>query len=125
MKVIFIPIKKNVIVNLVVISVLLLALLSLNVGNAMTVLNNVTSNPIYKGNENKPVIAFECNVVWGTEYVPQILDIFKEKDIKITFFIGGQWAKDNPELLKRIANEGHEIGNHGYKHKHHNQLDIS
>lgn len=125
MKVIFIPIKKNVIVNLMIIAALFIALISLNIGNAMTVLSNVTSNPIYKGNEDKPIIAFECNVVWGTEYIPQILDIFKENDIKITFFIGGEWAEDNPELLKRIVAEGHEIGNHGYKHKHHSQLDIN
>jgi peptidoglycan/xylan/chitin deacetylase (PgdA/CDA1 family) len=42
----------------------------------------------------------------------------------ITFFIGGDWAKNNPDLLKRIAGEGHEIGNHGYSHQHHNNLNL-
>jgi peptidoglycan/xylan/chitin deacetylase (PgdA/CDA1 family) len=47
-----------------------------------------------------------------------ILDILKTKDVKATFFILGQNAKDNPALFKRIVNEGHEIGNHGYSHSY-------
>ena len=35
---------------------------------AITVLNPTIESPIYKGNQNYPIIAFECNVVWGTEY---------------------------------------------------------
>lgn len=79
-------------------------------------------DPIYKGLENEKKIAFACNVVWGEEYLPQMLKLFKDNDIKITFFIGGQWAEKNEELLKAIQKGEHELGNHGYKHLHHSKL---
>lgn len=123
MKVIFLPFKKGLFLNIIIIGVIFAALIFLNFEEAITVYSN-NIDPIYKGYTDKPVIGFECNVVWGTEYVPQLLKIFSDEDIKITFFIGGEWAKDNPELLKQIADEGHEIGNHGYSHKHHSKLDI-
>lgn len=50
---------------------------------------------------------------------PEILDILKEKNAKATFFVIGEMAEANPELLKRIVAEGHSIGihcnNHDYK----------
>lgn len=79
-------------------------------------------DPIYKGNADAPKIAFACNVVWGNEFLPDILRILKENNIKITFFIGGYWASKNEELLLDIYNDGHELGNHGYNHKKQTQL---
>lgn len=79
-------------------------------------------DPIYKGQEDEKKIAFACNVVWGEEYLPQMLKIFKENNIKITFFIGGQWAEKNEEHLRSIHNDGHELGNHGYRHLYHSKL---
>ncbi|MBM7581433.1 putative sporulation protein (polysaccharide deacetylase family) [Caldicoprobacter guelmensis] len=94
-------------------------------GEAHHVFNYLsTGNPIYKGDDSQPRIAFECNVVWGTEYIPAMLDILKQHNVKITFFIGGQWAEQNPELLKRMVQEGHELGNHGYSHKYHSRLNL-
>ncbi len=81
-------------------------------------------DPIYKGEADEKEVAFACNVVWGNEYLPDILRILKENDIKITFFIGGYWAKEYPDELMNIFNEGHELGNHGYAHKKQTQLDI-
>lgn len=50
---------------------------------------------------------------------PEVLDILKEKGVKATFFVIGEMAEANPELIKRIAGEGHAIGihcdNHDYK----------
>lgn len=45
---------------------------------------------------------------------PIVLDILKEHGVKATFFVMGQNAEMNPELLQRIVAEGHIIGNHGY-----------
>jgi len=123
-KVIFIPLKKNSMIQLLVISFLIVLLLLFNSNEAATVLNPKSESPVYRGNENNPIIAFECNVVWGTEYIVPMLDIFKEHDIRITFFIGGEWARDNPELLKQIVADGHELGNHGFGHKHHSKLNL-
>ena len=79
-------------------------------------------DPIYKGMEDDKKIAFACNVVWGEEYLPQMLTLLEEKDIEITFFIGGQWAEKNEELLRNMHKAGHELGNHGYKHLYHSKL---
>jgi peptidoglycan/xylan/chitin deacetylase (PgdA/CDA1 family) len=46
-----------------------------------------------------------------------ILDILKKEKVKATFFVLGQHAKEHPDLIRRIHNEGHEIGNHTYDHK--------
>lgn len=76
----------------------------------------------YKGTNNDRTIAFACNVDWGNEYIPEMLKIFEDKNIKITFFITGQWAQKNPELVKSIHSYNHEIGNHGYKHIDYSKL---
>ncbi len=50
------------------------------------------------------------------ENTPVILDILKKLQIKATFFVVGTQIKDNPQILKRIFQEGHAIGNHSYNH---------
>lgn len=47
---------------------------------------------------------------------PQILDILKAENIKATFFVLGNMVEQNPQVLKRIFDEGHAIGNHSYNH---------
>lgn len=46
----------------------------------------------------------------------QILDILKERGIKATFFVLGSNVEKNPEIVKRMYDEGHFIANHGYSH---------
>ena len=79
--------------------------------------------PIYQGRSDQPAVAFACNVFWGEEYLPQMLDILDANNIKMTFFIGGSWAKRYPDVLKEIAARGHEIANHSYSHPHPNRLN--
>lgn len=50
-------------------------------------------------------------------YTPIILDILKEHGVRATFFIIGENAERYPDLVRRIQQEGHEIGNHTYLHK--------
>ena len=50
------------------------------------------------------------------EYTPQVLDILKKEKVPATFFIVGLEAESNLPLLKRIYNEGYEIGNHTFTH---------
>ncbi|PFW89253.1 glycosyl transferase family 2 [Bacillus pseudomycoides] len=50
------------------------------------------------------------------KYTPEILDILKEYKVKAAFFVLGENAQINPNLVKRIYDEGHEIGNHTFKH---------
>lgn len=46
----------------------------------------------------------------------QILDILKEKNVKAVFFVTLPYAKTNPDLINRMINEGHIIGNHSVNH---------
>lgn len=50
-------------------------------------------------------------------YTPRVLDILKEEEIKAVFFVIGRHGLLYPNLLKRIYEEGHEIGNHTFNHK--------
>src|SRR5215210_2456240 len=47
---------------------------------------------------------------------PPILDELRQHDIEATFFVLGSKVKENPDLLRRIVEEGHTIGNHTYDH---------
>ncbi|WP_420852228.1 delta-lactam-biosynthetic de-N-acetylase [Paenibacillus hamazuiensis] len=49
-------------------------------------------------------------------YTPGILNTLKEKQVPAIFFVTGQYIKDKPELLKRMVEEGHLIGNHSWSH---------
>lgn len=79
-------------------------------------LGDLPPSPIYRGHPEKEMTALLINVSWGEEYVPAILNILKEQNVKATFFIEGKWAKNNSELVKMIDEQGHIIGNHAYNH---------
>ena len=49
-------------------------------------------------------------------YTPAILDTLKEKGVKAIFFVTYDFVKDNPDLIERMIDEGHIIGNHTYRH---------
>lgn len=72
---------------------------------------------IRSGLPNSNQLVFACNVDWGEDVIPDMLKVLKENDVKITFFITGRWAEKNPELLKQMYQDGHEIQSHGYSHK--------
>lgn len=84
-----------------------------------------TASPVYQGSSKEKKIALTFNVVWGEEYIPQILEILKENKTAATFFIGGQWAEDFPDLVREVVNSGHEVGNHGYSHPHPDRISRS
>lgn len=88
----------------------------------LAVSNSEYNGTIYAGDKNSNYVSLMINVYWGTEYVEQMLEIFQKYDIKTTFFIGGSWAKDNQELLKRMYEAGHEIASHGTNHKEHGKI---
>lgn len=48
---------------------------------------------------------------------PKVLDVLANHQIKAIFFLIGEFAEKYPEIVQRIINEGHLIGNHTYTHK--------
>ncbi len=77
---------------------------------------------IYNGNRQFKNVSLMFNVYENTDVVNGIIDVLNEHGVKATFFVGGCWADDNGETLKRIVDCGHEIANHGYFHKDHKKL---
>ena len=49
-------------------------------------------------------------------YTAQLLDGLKERGIQATFFVTGEHAELHPDIIERMFNEGHLIGNHTYSH---------
>ncbi len=77
---------------------------------------------VRSGERGSGKMTFTCNVDWGEEVIPDLLEIFREKNVRITFFVTGSWASKNTELLRRMYLAGHEIGSHGYGHKMSSQI---
>ena len=94
------------------------AILGVNLVSTSSVVNGV----YYSGNENSNKISLMINVYWGTEYLDGMLDILDKYDVKTTFFVGGTWAVKESDMLTKIYEKGHEIGNHGYSHKDQDKL---
>lgn len=98
--------------------VMLVALLCLaGVGVDLVTSAQIVNEVYYSGDENSNNVTLMINVYWGTEYLDQMLEILEDNGVKTTFFVGGTWAVAESEMLQKIYEAGHEIGNHGYYHK--------
>ena len=71
---------------------------------------------------DKALMSFAVNVDWGEEVLPEMLATLKAHGVHVTFFVTGRWAKLFPNMLRQMAQAGHEIANHGMKHDHPLQL---
>lgn len=67
-----------------------------------------------KGNTNIIYLTFDEGYEFGC--TPAILDTLKEKNVKAVFFITLPYAKSQPELVQRMIDEGHVVGNHSDSH---------
>ena len=50
------------------------------------------------------------------DFTPRLLEILKRYDVRSTFFMVGEAAMKRPDLVRRVAEEGHTIGNHSWDH---------
>ena len=78
--------------------------------------------PIYNVKTEEKKIAFTMNCAWSADDIDDILETLRNNEVKITFFMVGDWVEKNPEAVKKIYEEGHEIGNHSNTHPHVNNL---
>ena len=63
-----------------------------------------------------PKIAITFDDGPNAQCTPVLLDGLKERNVKATFFLIGENAEQNRDLVKRMSEEGHLIGNHTYHH---------
>lgn len=64
-------------------------------------------------------LTFDCGYEYSVDGQPLtglILDTLKEKDVKAVFFVTMSYVKNNPDLVQRMIDEGHEVGNHSADH---------
>lgn len=114
----------SAVTNVIIIGILIgLAFVSFSNQYSSFVDASGSDRPYYKGNETRGEVALMINVYWGTEYIEDMLEVLDNHNAKATFFVGGSWANSNPDVLRKIIEKGHEIGNHGYFHKDHAQLN--
>lgn len=64
----------------------------------------------------KPRIALTCDDGPHPVYTPKLLDGLKERNVKATFFVVGKNIEGREDIIKRMDEEGHLIGNHTYDH---------
>lgn len=74
---------------------------------------SVSGFPIYHGS-NRQCVAIECAVTWEAAALEEILTVLRERGVRITFAVSGEWAERNTAMLKKIAADGHEIATMGY-----------
>lgn len=71
----------------------------------------------YMGEQGEKVIylTFDCGYENGN--TPAILDALKKHNAPATFFVVGHFLESSPDLVKRMIEEGHTVGNHTYHHR--------
>ncbi len=72
--------------------------------------------PIYRVDTDEKTVALGINCAWEDDDTDEFLNILKEKNVKATFFVTGEFVQRCENAVLRISNAGHEIGNHSDSH---------
>ena len=70
----------------------------------------------YCGDEDEKVLYLTFDAGYENGYTPEILDVLKKEKVPAAFFVVGTYIEQNPELVKRMEEEGHIVGNHTMDH---------
>ncbi|MBQ4563378.1 MAG: polysaccharide deacetylase family protein [Lachnospiraceae bacterium] len=90
-----------------------------NDSTALTTGNNRVGDrelPIYCVKTEKKQVALSFDAAWGNEDTKVLMDILAKYNVKVTFFMTGEWVTKYPEDVKYIAKQGHDLGNHSMTH---------
>lgn len=75
----------------------------------------VSAEEVLRGPADAPKVSLVINAGSGYPPAEALLETLANRGVKTTFFLMGWWAEKNPDLVRRIAAEGHEIASHGYQ----------
>jgi peptidoglycan/xylan/chitin deacetylase (PgdA/CDA1 family) len=80
--------------------------------------NTLPSEPLLvtRGDPARPLVALTLDAGAGSEPTPAILDALRARGLRVTFFLTGAWIQRNPDLVRQMAADGHEFGNHSFTH---------
>ena len=105
--------KKWWVIALIMILPLLFIMGNLKKKTIETAENNLKTINKYK-NIKRVALTFDDGP--SSECTPRLLDILKKENVKATFFLVGKNIKENEDIVIRMKNEGHLIGNHTFNH---------
>ena len=80
---------------------------------------------LFSGPPTQRAVALTFDDGPNSTKTPLLLDILKERDVPATFFLLGERVQQNPDIVRRMTEEGHEVGNHTYSHANLNNLKAS
>ncbi len=83
---------------------------------------NTRELPIYSVERDQKMVSLSFDAAWGNEDTQTLIDILGKYNVKVTFFVVGQWVDKYPESVKALADAGHEVMNHSNDHAHFNTL---
>ena len=96
-----------------IVSVLTVAVLITiaNIGKIETIQTSSQEKelPIYNVQTDEKKVAFTMNCAWNADDIDKILEILEQNNVKITFFMVGDWIDKFPDYVKKINEAGHEI----------------
>ena len=109
-----------------IVTVILLFCIAGTITNGKEAISTSSTNekllPIYNVKTEEKKVALTMNCAWNANDIDSILKTLEENDVKITFFMVGDWIEKYPEEVKKIYEAGHEIGSHSDTHPHVNNL---
>ena len=77
-----------------------------------------------EGDEHEGKVYLTFDEGYENGYTAEILDILKEKNVSAVFFVTLSYAKSEPELIQRMIDEGHVVGNHSARHPNMTQIGM-
>ena len=82
-------------------------------------------NAYYAGEDTEKVIYLTFDAGYENGYTERILDALKKHNVKATFFLVGNYLETKPDIVKRMVEEGHIVGNHTYSHPDMSKISTS
>lgn len=77
----------------------------------------VTAGSIWHGRRDRRAITLSFDDGPDPETTPRVLDLLASAGVKAAFFLIGERAARSPQVVRRIADEGHDLGNHTWSHR--------
>jgi len=92
----------------------LFLIMSFLIINSVSFPISATTNAIWQGSSDRKVVALTFDDGPKPEFSLQILETLQKEGVRATFFVVGEEAEENLDVLFQMADFGHEIGSHSY-----------